>query len=277
MCVRCEQFLTDASEEMPDDPAVVSAQHGRRFVPCNALTCQSCGAAVVHVDHLAHQLGRGAALHAAVDALDPLAFVRVSHVARGTRLYACRCHATNVQGLTDTGRLDLHDIDTWGCAGHPPSAEHPRVRSFAGVLPAAVAAHLRGGGWLLFGDRALQGRGDGGAWVWPFDGGEVLALGAPEVTARVERLVTQRPRWTARQVAPPVFESPPLFAMFREGWKHGALDAQRFEGAFADAASLVAAMRAGAPSLPSPDSVAQVLAPGLLALSGYLAFVDHLP
>jgi hypothetical protein len=65
--------------------------------------------------------------------------------------------------------------------------------------------------------------------------------------------------------------------MFLEGWKHGDLDSQSFEGGFADAASLVTAIRARAPSLPAPDSIAYVLAPGLLALSGYLAFVDHLP
>jgi hypothetical protein len=206
--VRCEQFLTGSSEEMPDDPAVASSQHGPRFVPCNALACRTCGAAVVHVDDLAHQLGRGAALTEAVDALDPLAFVRVSHFARGSRLYACRCRATRVQGLTDTGRLDLHDIDTWACAGHPPPARHPRVRPFVEVLPAAVASHLRGGGWLLLRDRALQGRGDGGAWAWSFDGGDVLALAEPEVTARVSRMVTQRPRWTARQVAPPLLREP---------------------------------------------------------------------
>ncbi len=275
--MRCEQFLTGSSEEMPDDPTVASSQHGVRFVPCNALACRTCGAAVVHMDDLAHQLGRGAALTEAVDALDPLAFVRVSHFARGSRLYACRCSATRVQGLTDTGRLDLHDIDTWACAGHPPPARRPRVRPFAEVLPAAVASHLRDKGWLLLGDRALQGRGDGGAWEWSFDGGDVRALAEPEVTATVSRLVTQRPRWTARQVAPPCFASPPRFAMFLEGWKHGDLDSQSFEGGFADAASLVTAIRARALSLPAPDSIAYVLAPGLLALSGYLAFVDHLP
>lgn len=95
--MRCEQFLTGSSEEMPDDPAVASTQHGARFVPCNALACRSCGAAVVHMDDLAHQLGRGAALTEAVDALDPLAFVRASHFDRGPRLYACRCCATRVQ------------------------------------------------------------------------------------------------------------------------------------------------------------------------------------
>ncbi len=262
---------------MPDDPAVASSQHGTRFVPCNALACRTCGAAVVHVDDLAHRLGRGAALTEAVDALDPLAFVRVSHIARGSRLYACRCCAANVQGLTDTGRLDLHDIDTWACAGHPPITRHPRVRPFTEVLPAAVAAHLRGGGWLLFGESALEGRGDGGASAWSFDGGEVLPLAEPDVTARISRLVTHRPRWTARQVAPPWFTSPPPFAMFLEGWKHGDLDSQSFEGSFDDAGALVAAIRARATSLPAPDSIAYVLAPGLLALSGYLAFVDHLP
>ena len=170
-------------------------------MPCNALACRTCGAAVVHVDDLAHRLGRGAALTEAVDALDPLAFVRVSHIARGSRLYARRC-----------------------CAA-----------------------------------------------------GEVLALAEPDVTARISRLVTHRPRWTARQVAPPCVTSPPPFAMFLEGWKHGDLDSQSFEGSFADAGALVAAIRARATSLPAPDSIAYVLAPGLLALSGYLAFADHLP
>jgi hypothetical protein len=275
--VRCEQFLTGSSEEMPDDPTVASSQQGTRFVPCNALACRTCGAAVVHIDDLAHPLGRGAALTEAVDALDPLAFVRVSHFAQGSRLYACRCSATSVEALTDTGRLDLHDIDTWACAGHPPPARHPRVRPYAEVLPAAVASHLRGGGWLLLGDGALEGRGDDGAWLWPFDGGDARALAEPEVTARVSRLVAQLPRWTARQVAPPCFASPPQFAMFLEGWKHGDLDSQSCEGRFADAASLVTAIRARASSLPAPHSIAYRLAPGLLTLSGHLAFVDHLP
>ena len=50
-----------------------------------------------------------------------------------------------------------------------------------------------------------------------------------------------------------------------------------FEGSFADAGALVAAMRARALSLPAPDSIAYVVAPGLLTSAGYLAFVDHLP
>jgi hypothetical protein len=275
--MRCEQFLTGASEVMPDDPSEVAAQHGQRFVPCNALVCRACGAAVVHVDHLAHRLGRGAALTEAVDALDPLSFVRVSLFSQSARLYACRCHATQVQGLTDTGRLDLHDIDTWTCAGHPPAAPSRQVRPLVEVLPAAVTAHLRGGNWLLLGDRALEGRADGAAWVIPFDGGDPSVLAEPDLVATVARLAAQRPRWTARQVAPPCFATPPLFAMFLEGWKHGDLDSQSFEGSFADASALVAAMRARALSLPAPDSVAYVLAPGLLTSAGYLAFVDHLP
>jgi len=123
---------------------------------------------------------------------------------------------------------------------------------------------------------ALEGRGDDGAWLWPFDGGDALALAEPEVTARVSRLVAQLPRWTARQVAPPCFASPPQFAMFLEPWKHGDLDTQSYEGHFADAASLVTAIRARASSLPAPHSIAYRLAPGLLTLSGHLAFVDHL-
>jgi hypothetical protein len=232
---------------------------------------------VVHVDHLAHQLGRGAALTEAVDALDPLRFVRASHFARGVRLYACRCHATQVHGLTDTGRLDLHDIDTWTCAGHPPPTPSRHVRPLAEVLPAAVIAHLRGGNCLLLGDRALEGRADGAAWVIPFDGSDPTALAEPDLVATVARLAVQRPRWTARQVAPPCFATAPLFAMFLEGWKHGDLDSQTFEGSFADAGALAAALRARALSLPAPDSVAYVVAPGLLTSAGYLAFVDHLP
>lgn len=246
-------------------------------MPCSALVCRSCGAPVVHVDHLAHQLGRGAALMDAFDALDPLAFVRVSHFARDARLYACRCHTARVLGLTDTGRLDLLDIDSWTCAGHPSPTPARRVRPLVEVLPAAAAAHLRDGRWLLLGDRALHGRSDGAARVWPFDGGDPSELTEAALAATVARLVAQRPRWTARQVAPPGFPTPPLFAMFLEGWKHGDLDSQSFAASFADAGALVTAMRARASSLPAPDSIAYVLAPGLLTSAGYEAFVDHPP
>lgn len=272
----CEQFLTDASETMPDDLAVASSQLGQRFIPCNALACSRCGAPVVHVDHLAHHLGRGAALTEEVDSLDPLAFFRVARVDRASRLYACRCQAANVRGLTDPGRLDLHDIDTWGCAGHPPAAGHARVRSLEEVLPEATRLHLRRGGWLLLGDAGLHGEEDGRARRWPFDGGGATQLSEAQLGELVAKLVVQRPRWTARQVAPPRFPTAPLFAMYLEGWKHGDLDSQQFEGTQADAGELVAKIRARATTLPAPDSIAYRLSAALLTNSGYQAFVDHL-
>lgn len=274
--MHCEQFLTEATEAMPDDLGVASSQQGQRFIPCNALACSGCGASVMHVDHLAHQLGRGAALTAEVDSRDPLAFFRVSHVDRASRLYACRCHALNVDWLTDTGRLDLHDIDRWGCSGHPPPAGHARVRALAEVLPDATRLHLRQGGWLLLGDSALHGQEAGRVVRWPFDANEATPLDDAQLEPLIARLVAQRPRWTARQVAPPRFATGHLFAMFLEGWKHGDLDSQQFEGTFADAAELVTKLRARATTLPPPDSIEYRLSAGLLTSAGYEAFVDHL-
>jgi hypothetical protein len=271
----CDQRLTGADEPMPEDPCARSEQRGGRVVPCNGLVCGSCDAPVLYADGLSLELGRGAALPSAYASRDPLEFLRASHWDAAARLYACRCSALRIDHVTDTGRLDRYDIDHWRCEGHPHRRPRPQLLPLAEVLPRATARHLREGGWLVLGDRALEGAGDGSARSWPFDSGEPSQVGADALTTLLSRVATNRPRWTSRQVALPSFPTPPLFGCFIAGIKHGDLDFESYEGAVAEPALLVQRLRERSRRLPPPDSLVHVVGPGLLTRAGYLSFDAH--
>lgn len=271
----CEQFLTGADRLMPTDLSTPSSSDGRGTqIPCNALVCGACGAPVLHLDGITIELGRGAVVPHLHDTLDPLGFVSAGHFHRAARAYACRCAATSVMGLTDTGRLDVKDIDHWGCGGHPPAQPRPTLRSLDEVVRPALERHLRAGGWIAWFDHALEGLGDGSARRWPFDDGERTTLTPEAVAAASAALARRSPRWIARQVAAPAFGADALYAIYLQGWKHGDLDSDAFVCVARDVATLTREIRERAQTLPRPDTIAYRYAPALRTWSGYDSYLD---
>lgn len=268
----CASLVTGAEFPMPADPTVVSGSPP--IVPCNALVCRACGAAVLHLDGVALRLGRGESHGMRYEALDPLGLLACGGFAPAYRAYACACEATSVVGAKVAAHLDTVDIDHWGCGGHPAPAARPRLAAWAEVLPSALAAHFAAGRWLVL-DAAYEGLPDGRlrrhAW---FAGEAEQVLAADQAAALVRRLGAHASRFVLRQVAPPRWTRDPLYGALREGWKHGDLDSRSFEGRYADAPALLQALRELQRRHGPSETVQYVAAPAVRCIDGWVSPTD---
>ncbi len=225
---------------------------------------------MLHLDGVALLAQPGADLQALQDG-DPLTWLAQGAFEPAARAYACRCAWTTMVG--PPARPDAARAP-WSCRGHGVGGAAPEVRPWAEVLQGAARAHLRAGGWLVL-DFAYEGLPGGGArrrgWVDPAE----LELAPGALDALVARLGAASPRWLARQLAPPAWTDRPLYAALVQGWRHGDLDSEALAGTFADAPSLLAALRRLAQERAPSSGVERLVVPGVLLRAGYASRLDH--
>ena len=101
----------------PTDPAAYLADV-TASVPCNQLVCDLCHARVKHVDGAKNRSRWANDLSAMYEA-HPATWSDQIEQKPAYRLYYCQCGWYATPGANQVGHLDTHDIDGWGCAGHP--------------------------------------------------------------------------------------------------------------------------------------------------------------
>lgn len=238
--------VTGDGRAMPTDPSIHFTDPAQ-LVPCSRLVCSRCESAVLHVDGIAIELPQGESLRAEHDSLDPLEWLSAGDFSKGARTYACRCAWGTVHGVSPARDLDTKRVAHWSCSGHPAAGdatERPVMRSLAAAVASRLPEHLRRGGWIASSSDAYEGLQGGGLrrHRWTDDGAsEVTTAESAELLAR---FVQYGLRSFARQLAPPRWTSRELYAAFLQGWVHGMLDGQSFEGAHPDVPSLLAGLRA---------------------------------
>jgi len=270
---RCAGLVSGTARAILRGPADAAPGPG---LPCENLACEGCGAPVLHLDGVRFMSSPAAGLEALHASLDPLGWLALGAFDPAARAYACRCAWANAASEAAPPAPEGAAAPQWSCRGHGAPGPRPRLLSWSEVLRPALRAHLRAERWLVLAQEAYLGTADGGARRCSFDRVPADHVVDPgEAALLIDRLATFGARWVARQVAPPLWTTRPLYAAYLQDWKHGDVDGQSLKGTFADVPSLLTALRSIVPPRSPTSSIDQMAVPGLLLRDGYACVDEH--